>query len=115
MSAQVKIISGKYRGSTITNTVFPMLRPVVQGAKGDFITVDASEKLGAKYKKIRVMVDDYEYIGEEMKVENQETDEQIISRIEERFEILDEMTRATELARGFPPDRSDDVVCAGGQ
>jgi len=72
-----------------------MLRPVVQGAKGDFITVDASEKLGAKYKKIRVMVDDYEYIGEEMKVENQETDEQIISRIEERFEILDEMTRAT--------------------
>ena len=95
MSAQVKIISGKYRGSTITNTVFPMLRPVVQGAKGDFITVDASEKLGAKYSKIRIMVDDYEYVGEETKVKHKETDEQIIKRIEERFEILDEMTRAT--------------------
>ena len=64
MTAQVKIISGKYRGTTITNTVFPMLRPVVQGAKGDFITVDASEKLGAKYSKIRIMVDDYEYMQE---------------------------------------------------
>ena len=95
MTAQVKIISGKYRGSTITNTVFPMLRPVVQGAKGNFVTVDASKKLGAKYKKIRVMVDDYEYIGEEVKDEKQETDEQVINRIEERFEILDEMTRAT--------------------
>ena len=95
MTAQVKIISGTYRGSTISNTVFPMLRPVVSGAKGDFVTVDASEKLGAKYKKIRVMVNDYEYVGVEQPVKKRETDEQIISRIEERFEILDEMTRAT--------------------
>lgn len=95
MTAQVKIISGTYRGSTISNTVFPMLRPVVSGAKGDFVTVDASKKLGAKYKKIRVMVNDYEYVGVDQPVKQQETDEQIISRIEERFEILDEMTRAT--------------------
>lgn len=95
MTAQVNIISGKYRGTIITNTVFPMLRPVVQGTKGNFVTVDASSKLGKEYKKIRVMVDDYEYVGEDVAPVEKETDEQIISRIEERFEILDEMTRAT--------------------
>lgn len=99
MTAQVKIISGKYRGAKIENTVFPMLRPVVAGAKGDYVTVDASTVLGNKFKKIRVMVDEYEYIGEDTEVQDTakkvETDEQVMNRIQERFEILDEMTRAT--------------------
>ena len=100
MTAQVKIISGKYRGSKIENTVFPMLRPVVAGAKGDYVTVDASNVLGSQFGKIRVMVDDYEYVGEpvankETSAIKTETDEQVMDRIEERFEILNEMTRAT--------------------
>lgn len=100
MNAQVRIISGKYRGSKIENTVFPMLRPVVAGAKGDYVTVDASNVLGSQFGKIRVMVDDYEYVGEpvaskETSAIKIETDEQVMDRIEERFEILNEMTRAT--------------------
>ena len=100
MTAQVKIISGKYRGSKIENTVFPMLRPVVAGAKGDYVTVDASNVLGSQFGKIRIMVDDYEYVGEpvaskETSAIKTETDEQVMDRIEERFEILNEMTRAT--------------------
>ena len=100
MTAQVKIISGKYRGAKIENTVFPMLRPVVAGAKGDYVTVDASAVLGNQFGKIRIMVDDYEYVGEsvankETQVVKTETDEQVMDRIEERFEILNEMTRAT--------------------
>ena len=100
MTAQVKIISGKYRGSKIENTVFPMLRPVVAGAKGDYVTVDASNVLGSQFGKIRVMVDDYEYVGEpvankEINAIKIETDEQVMDRIEERFEILNEITRAT--------------------
>jgi hypothetical protein len=97
MSAQVKIISGKYRGIKIENAVVPMLRPLVEGVKGDYITVDASEILGVKFNKIRVVVDEYEYVGEEEKAPEIkfETDDEIIARIEERFEILDEMTRAT--------------------
>ena len=51
MSAQVKIISGKYRGIKIENAVVPMLRPLVEGVKGDYITVDASEILGVKLTK----------------------------------------------------------------
>ena len=97
MTAQIKIVSGKYRGSKIENVTFPMLRPVVEGAKGDYVTVDASELFGNKFGKIRVTVDEYEYVGESntaptLKVE---TDEEIMARIEDRFEILNEMTRAT--------------------
>ena len=91
----VRVINGTYRGKTIKDKVFPMLKSVTSGAKGNFVTVDASDTLGKEYKKIRVIVDDYEYVSEETEIKNKETDEQIIKRIEERFEILDEMTRAT--------------------
>ena len=99
MTAQVKIISGKYRGNKIENTVFPMYRPVVAGAKGDYVTVDASAVLGSKFNKIRVQVEDYEYVGGENALPttcaSSETEEEVITRIAERFEILEEMTRAT--------------------
>ena len=97
MTAQIKIVSGKYRGSKIENVTFPMLRPVVEGAKGDYVTVDASELFGNKFGKIRVTVDEYEYVGESNTAPTPkvETDEEIMARIEDRFEILNEMTRAT--------------------
>ena len=100
MTAQVKIISGKYRGSKLENVTLPMIRPVVAGAKGDYVTVDASAVLGKQFDKIRVVVDDYEYIGDSTVTANNktpqlETDEEIMNRIEDRFEILNEMTRAT--------------------
>lgn len=91
----VKVISGAYRGKTIKNKVFPMLKAVTPGAKGNFVTVDASKQFGKKFNKIRVQVDEYEYVEGAPVVEKQETDEQVIARIQERFEILDEMTRAT--------------------
>ena len=100
MTAQVKIISGKYRGAKLENVTLPMIRPVVAGAKGDYVTVDASAVLGKQFDKIRVVVDDYEYIGDNTVTPNTktprlETDEEIMDRIEDRFEILNEMTRAT--------------------
>ena len=98
MTAQVKIINGKYRGAKLENVVLPMLRPAVAGAKGDYVTVDASSIMGEDFAKIRVQVDDYEYVGDavtETQTAKTETDEQIMDRIEERFEILNEMTRAT--------------------
>ena len=75
-----------------------MHRPVVEGAKGDFVTVNATELLGTEFGKIRVQVDEYEYVGDSQMTESAvkvETDEEIIARIEDRFEILNEMTRAT--------------------
>ena len=100
MTAQVKIISGKYRGAKLENVTLPMIRPVVAGAKGDYVTVDASAVLGKQFDKIRVVVDDYEYIGDNTVTPNTktprlETDDEIMDRIEDRFEILNEMTRAT--------------------
>ncbi len=98
MTALVKIISGKYRGAKLENVIIPMHRPVVEGAKGDFVTVNATELLGTEFGKIRVQVDEYEYVGDSQMTESAvkvETDEEIIARIEDRFEILNEMTRAT--------------------
>jgi hypothetical protein len=102
MSAKVKIVSGRYRGTKIENVVFPLLRPVVEGSKGDYVTVDASSLLGSEFGKVRITVDEYEYVDmepaavmETKSVAKQETDEEIMNRIEERFAILDEMTRAT--------------------
>lgn len=98
MSAKVKVICGRYRGAKIENTVFPMLRPVTAGAKGNYVTVDATQQLGPKFGKVRIVVDQYEYLDEDVVLQKEvktETDEEIMNRIEQRFDILDEMTRAT--------------------
>lgn len=101
MTARVKIISGQYRGLKIENTVFPMLRPVVEGARGEYVTVDASELLGENFAKIRVHVTDYEYIeGDDVTAKSKtakvETDEEIIERLRTRFAMLGEMTKAVK-------------------
>jgi hypothetical protein len=78
-----------------------MLRPVAEGSKGDYVTVDASALLGPEFGKVRITVDEYEYVDAEPEIESapaaakHETDEEVMNRIEERFAILDEMTRAT--------------------
>lgn len=105
----VNVRLGYYMNQPIREKVFPLVKPFKVGKKGGFITVDATGILPDR-KKIRVRLSrlDYEYVGEEMlenvkdKIEGEivvlpaeETDEEIIARISERFEILDEMTSAT--------------------
>jgi len=93
----ITVISGSYRGAPITDTEFPLLAGPKMGAKGEFATVDASEALGAENSKIRVQLVDYTVNGETAAalVKKTETDEQVIERIAERFEILDIMTQGT--------------------
>ena len=100
----VKIIQGTYRNAPITDTVFPLVKPIQYGKKGMFVTVDASKVLDPSKKAIRVLVesaDDVTYIPNEdmpaeapVEAENTETEEQALDRIKRRFEILDEMTDA---------------------
>ncbi|CAB4129613.1 ATPase, AAA-type, core [uncultured Caudovirales phage] len=112
MASLVRIINGTYRNSPIVDTVFPLVRPYQVGAKGGFVTVDASGMFG-EARQIRVQLDNsnaYEFVnGDAMtevsantsdvvvhlvKNKQEETDEQIIERIRERFSILDDMTKA---------------------
>jgi hypothetical protein len=102
---QVLIKNGTYRNAPIQNTVFPLVKGLTEGAKGTFITVDATDILPGR-DKIRVNVNDssdYEIIGagDSMEVvtvptqtKREETDEEVMARIGERFDIMDAMTQA---------------------
>jgi len=115
MTACVRIKSGSYRNSPIVDTVFPIVKPLNFGKKGKFITVNASNMLGADKSAIRVLVEsenDLEYLtldGEAMPApafvagatapvvkvtKPAETPEEAMDRIRKRFAILDQMTDA---------------------
>ena len=93
----VRILSGSYRGEEIRNQTFEVVKPLQFGAKGSFITVRPNEAIGVGRDKIRVNVEehDVEFIGAPVQKSTVESDEQIMDRIETRFGILEEMTRAT--------------------
>lgn len=97
--ASVLVKNGVYRNTPVINTVFPLVKGYQDGAKGGFITVDATGIFpGRSQIRINVGLNDFEIDGEvsapmpAAKVE--ETDEAVIERIAERFEIMDAMTQA---------------------
>lgn len=102
----VKIIQGEWRGRTVNNTVFPMLKPFKVGRNTGFITVDGTQVFGAEFDVIRIKVDgqnDFELVDgtfvENQNVETEivhveETDEEITRRIASRFDILESVARA---------------------
>ena len=97
MQAFVKIKSGSYRNQEVRDEVFPLIKQFQLGSKGGYITVDGTGRFGKD--KIRVTVaspTDYELVeaSEAPVVASQEDDEAVIARIAERFEILDDMTKA---------------------
>jgi len=93
----VRILSGTYRGEEIRNQTFEVVKGIQTGAKGSFITVRPNEAIGVGRDKIRVNVEeqDVEFIGTPAQKSAVETDEQVMDRIETRFGVLEDMTRAT--------------------
>ena len=110
----VTIVKGTYRGKNIKNAVFRLVKDYQVGAKGGFVTV-VSENGDYDGKPIRVrvaskamiqpanangdMMDNLMEDTTEDAVEAapvvQETDEQVMERLRERFSILDDMTQGT--------------------
>jgi len=98
----IKIKSGSYRNQAVNDEVFPLIKQFQLGSKGGYVTVDGTGRFGKD--KIRVTVaspTDYELVDESQYtpptpqvVPQEETDEAVIARIAERFEILDDMTKA---------------------
>lgn len=95
--SQVVVKKGVYAKKPIVNTVFDLVKPVAQGSKGMFVTVDG-EPLGFPNRNLRILLDserDVEYTGivdtPEMP---EETDEEAMNRIAGRFKILDDMSDA---------------------
>ena len=111
----VLVKEGSYRNQAVENTVFPLIKNFTpaKGKDGGFVTVDGSCRFGADATKVRISVDTPVHLQfveqdafakqESAKADivesvapkyTQEDDEKRIQEIQERFEILDEMTSA---------------------
>ena len=111
----VLVKEGSYRNQAVENTVFPLIKNFTpaKGKDGGFVTVDGSCRFGADATKVRISIDNPVYLQfveqdafskqEGAKADivesvapkyTQEDDEKRIQEIQERFEILDEMTSA---------------------
>ncbi len=104
----VKIINGTYRNQPVNNMIFNLVKGFQTGAKGGYVTVKSDGFFGPDLPEVvRINVDtieDVEFVGESATVGEMmapvtkapaETDEEVIARIGERFDILDQMTKAT--------------------
>lgn len=97
MQKFVKIKSGSYRNQEVRDEVFPLIKQFQLGSKGGYITVDGTGRFGKD--KIRVTVatpTDYELVDAPVvaEVTDPAKDEQRMTEIAERFDILDDMTKA---------------------
>ena len=107
MSA-IRVIKGEYRNKPVRNIAFNLVSGFQTGAKGNFVTVENNGAFPNCPDTIRIKVNnikDIEYVnGEAVSKENTvafvaaqtetETEDQIMTRIRERFDILNEMTKA---------------------
>ena len=100
---QIRIKEGSYkiRGNDVdlTGMVFPLVEHFKVGAKGGYVTVDGAAVAGFPMRNIKIActgVDSYEDAGSAKTTKREETDEETIERLRERFEMLEDMTRATK-------------------
>lgn len=99
---QVLIRNGSYRNMPVTNTVFSLVKEYTAGAKNNYVTVDGTGHAGMPDGKVRITVVDQDSIEimqdgdvvETVAVKN-ETDAEIIERLRERFQILEDMAYAS--------------------
>jgi hypothetical protein len=105
---QVVIHKGTYRNQNVRGVAFTLVKDFTKGARGGFVTVKSEGHFGAEFDVVRVRVDgieDIEIVGGDtvtaqpktVEVKQPvvvETEEQAMTRIRERFEILTEMTKA---------------------
>jgi hypothetical protein len=108
----IRIKTGAYRTTDVSGRVFQLVEQFKQTAKGGYVTVKNGGQFPGFPEDIRVKVDgmvDYEFASEAEFIEagntpvaeaialetlGAESDEVVIERIRQRFEILDEMTTA---------------------
>lgn len=104
----VRIKAGAYRTTDVSGLVFQLVEQYKTTAKGGYVTVMNGGTFPGFPEQIRVKVDgpaSYEFVsGSDIPANVAvapahtaapiETDEEIMTRIRERFEILDEMTKA---------------------
>ena len=107
--SKICIKNGVYRNQPVRDVTFSLVQGFRTGAKGNYVTVKSNGYFGPEFDTVRVRVEsieDIEFVeGNAVTKENTvvefkpqphvETDEEAMTRIRERFEILTEMTKAT--------------------
>lgn len=100
----IKIVDGTYKirgvDTDVSGTVFPMVKEFTIGATGGYVTVDATDVPGFPDRNIKIKVANpqgYEPAdGAVNAPAEQESDEETIARLRDRFEMLEDMTKATK-------------------
>jgi hypothetical protein len=98
----IRIVQGTYkiRGKDVdlAGMVFPLVEEFKVGAKGGYVTVDGKAVAGFPDRNIKIACvsdEDYEMVGADVTpVTREETDEETIERLRERFDMLKDMTKA---------------------
>ena len=97
----IRIKEGTYkiRGKDVElqGMVFPLVEEFKVGARGGYVTVDGAAVAGFPDRNIKIMCsgpEAYEDAGKAKITKREETDEETIERMRERFEMLEDMTRA---------------------
>ena len=99
-SIRIKSGSYKIRGKDVelSGMVFPLVEEFKVGAQGGYVTVDGTAVAGFPDRNIKIKVnsaDDYEATSAKVTA-REESDEETMERIAERFDILEDMTRAAK-------------------
>jgi hypothetical protein len=101
----VKIVEGTYKirgkDTDVAGMVFPLVEEFKFGAGGGFVTVDGKAVAGFPDRNIKIKVESaesYVHVGasEAAAQARVETDEEIVERIRERFDMLKDMTKAVK-------------------
>ena len=101
----ILIKNGTYRNQPVNGMIFNLVKGFQTGAKGGFVTVKSDGYFGPDFDDVRIRVngiEDIEFTSGDMPLVEvtvptviQESDEEVMNRIEQRFDILHQMTRAT--------------------
>jgi hypothetical protein len=92
----------KIRGKDVdlSGMIFPLVEEFKVGARGGYVTVDGSAVAGFPQRNIKIMCDSadaYEAAGKNVNTKKvEESDEETIERIRERFDMLKDMTKAVK-------------------
>ncbi len=100
----IKMIEGTYKirgkDTDMSGLVFPLVEEFKVGASGGYVTVDGAAVNGFPDRNIKIKVSsaqDYELVGDSVATTAvEETDAEIVERIRQRFDMLQDMTKAVK-------------------
>jgi hypothetical protein len=97
----IRILEGTYkiRGKDVdlAGMIFPLVEEFKEGARGGYVTVDGRPVIGFPDRNIKISCSSaaaYEAAGSAKIKEREETDEETIERMRDRFQMLEDMARA---------------------